>query len=227
MRNGWNWKYPLSLIYPAHTQLLAKCSSPSIGDRRATGCLLRPSRYGEDRCCQSVIMRKVRWQFSRPLPPLIFLLQFEGLLAWNWWSSSKTRRQYLNQKNPPFPPETNCQIEIATPFPHGHRSIGDWGQLRMLWSESDQTTLHRTPSNVANWNWKNQTMTNTLGVSYPFEVWFCRKAFLLGGCKEVSYLCSDNLLTPKDNRQNWQKNRWESLQNGEADHKGLRKKSAW
>ena len=45
------------------------------------------------------------------------------------------------------------------------------------------------------------------------EVWFCRKAFLLGGCKEVSYLCSDNLLTPKDNRQNWQKNRWESLQN--------------
>ena len=86
---------------------------------------------------------------------------FLGLLAWNWWSSSKTRRQYLNQKNPPFPPETNCQIEIATPSPHGHRSIGDWGQLRMLWS--DQTTLHRTPSNVANWNWKNQTMTNTLG----------------------------------------------------------------
>ena len=62
-------------------------------------------------------------------------------------------------------------------------------------------------------------MTNTLRVSYPFEVWFCRRAFLLGGCKEVSYLCSDNLLTPKDNRQNWQKNRWESLQNGEADHK--------
>ena len=24
-------------MYPAHTQLLAKCSSPSIGDRRATG----------------------------------------------------------------------------------------------------------------------------------------------------------------------------------------------
>ena len=38
MRNGWNWKYPLSYMYPAHTQLLAKCSSPSIGDRRATGC---------------------------------------------------------------------------------------------------------------------------------------------------------------------------------------------
>ena len=61
---------------------------------------------------------------------------------------------------------------------------------------------------------KYQTMTNRLGFSYPFEVWFCRKALLLGGCKEVSYLCSDNLLTPKDNRQNWQKNRWESLQNG-------------
>ena len=39
MRNGWNWKYPLSYMYPAHTQLLAKCSSPSIGDRRATGWL--------------------------------------------------------------------------------------------------------------------------------------------------------------------------------------------
>ena len=26
-------------MYPAHTQLLAKWSSPSIGDRRATGCL--------------------------------------------------------------------------------------------------------------------------------------------------------------------------------------------
>ena len=39
MRNGWNWKYPLSYMYPAHTQLLAKCSSPSIGDRRATGCV--------------------------------------------------------------------------------------------------------------------------------------------------------------------------------------------
>ena len=25
-------------MYPAHTQLLAKWSSPSIGDRRATGC---------------------------------------------------------------------------------------------------------------------------------------------------------------------------------------------
>ena len=37
MRNGWNWKYPLSYMYPAHTQLLAKWSSPSIGDRRATG----------------------------------------------------------------------------------------------------------------------------------------------------------------------------------------------
>ena len=57
-------------------------------------------------------------------------------------------------------------------------------------------------------------MTKRLGFSYPFKVWFCRKAFLLGGCKGVSYLCGDNLLTPKDNRQNWQKNRWESLQNG-------------
>ena len=38
MRNGWNWKYPLSYMYPTHTQLLAKWSSPSIGDRRATGC---------------------------------------------------------------------------------------------------------------------------------------------------------------------------------------------
>ena len=37
MRNGWNWKYPLSYMYPAYTQLVAKCSSPSIGDRRATG----------------------------------------------------------------------------------------------------------------------------------------------------------------------------------------------
>ena len=27
-------------MYSAHTQLLAKCSSPSIGDRRATGCLV-------------------------------------------------------------------------------------------------------------------------------------------------------------------------------------------
>ena len=26
-------------MYPAHTQLLAKWSSPSIGDQRATGCL--------------------------------------------------------------------------------------------------------------------------------------------------------------------------------------------
>ena len=25
-------------MYPAHTQLVAKCSSPSIGDQRATGC---------------------------------------------------------------------------------------------------------------------------------------------------------------------------------------------
>ena len=39
MRNGWNWKYPLSYMYPAHTQLLAKWSSPSIGDQRATGCV--------------------------------------------------------------------------------------------------------------------------------------------------------------------------------------------
>ena len=39
MRNCWNWKYPLSNMYPAHTQLVAKCSSPSIGDRRATGCV--------------------------------------------------------------------------------------------------------------------------------------------------------------------------------------------
>ena len=38
MRNGWNWKYPLSYMYPAHTQLVAKWSSPSIGDQRATGC---------------------------------------------------------------------------------------------------------------------------------------------------------------------------------------------
>ena len=37
MRNGWNWKYPLSYMYPAHTQLVAKWSSPSIGDQRATG----------------------------------------------------------------------------------------------------------------------------------------------------------------------------------------------
>ena len=37
MRNGWNWKYPLSYMYPAYTQLVAKWSSPSIGDRRATG----------------------------------------------------------------------------------------------------------------------------------------------------------------------------------------------
>ena len=27
-------------MYPAHTQLVAKCSSPSIGDQRATGCSL-------------------------------------------------------------------------------------------------------------------------------------------------------------------------------------------
>ena len=39
MRNGWNWKYPLSYMYPANTQLLAKWSSPSIGDQRATGCV--------------------------------------------------------------------------------------------------------------------------------------------------------------------------------------------
>ena len=25
-------------MYPAYTQLVAKCSSPSIGDQRATGC---------------------------------------------------------------------------------------------------------------------------------------------------------------------------------------------
>ena len=38
MRNGWNWKYPLSDMYPAYTQLVAEWSSPSIGDQRATGC---------------------------------------------------------------------------------------------------------------------------------------------------------------------------------------------
>ena len=37
MRNGWNWKYPLSNMYPAYTQLVAEWSSPSIGDQRATG----------------------------------------------------------------------------------------------------------------------------------------------------------------------------------------------
>ena len=26
-------------MYPAYTQLVAKCSSPSIGDQRATGCV--------------------------------------------------------------------------------------------------------------------------------------------------------------------------------------------
>ena len=33
-------------MYPAHTQLMAKCSSPSIGDQRATGWMMRltPSR---------------------------------------------------------------------------------------------------------------------------------------------------------------------------------------
>ena len=45
MRNGWNWKYPLSYMYPAHTQLLAKWSSPSIGDRRATGCMVAWEDY--------------------------------------------------------------------------------------------------------------------------------------------------------------------------------------
>ena len=45
MRNGWNWKYPLSYMYPAHTQLLAKCSSPSIGDRRATGYTASKQSY--------------------------------------------------------------------------------------------------------------------------------------------------------------------------------------
>ena len=44
MRNGWNWKYPLSYMYPAYTQLVAKCSSPSIDDARATGCA-RDSKY--------------------------------------------------------------------------------------------------------------------------------------------------------------------------------------
>ena len=38
MREGWNWKYPLSYMYPAYTQLDTKWSSPSICDARATGC---------------------------------------------------------------------------------------------------------------------------------------------------------------------------------------------
>ena len=47
MRNGWNWKYPLSYMYPAHTQLVAKCSSPSIGDQRATGCADHKSEFSK------------------------------------------------------------------------------------------------------------------------------------------------------------------------------------
>ena len=47
MRNGWNWKYPLSYMYPAHTQLLAKWSSPSIGDRRATGWEVQSSKTSQ------------------------------------------------------------------------------------------------------------------------------------------------------------------------------------
>ena len=30
-------------MYPAHTQLVAKWSSPSIGDQRATGCPISPT----------------------------------------------------------------------------------------------------------------------------------------------------------------------------------------
>ena len=63
MRNGWNWKYPLSYMYPAHTQLLAKWSSPSIGDQRATG-------WGSHRCDAhgaEVVARKETNAFAKHL----------------------------------------------------------------------------------------------------------------------------------------------------------------
>ena len=34
-------------MYPAHTQLVAKCSSPSIGDQRATGCADHKSEFSK------------------------------------------------------------------------------------------------------------------------------------------------------------------------------------
>ena len=66
MRNGWNWKYPLSYMYPAYTQLVAKCSSPSIGDRRATGWSLLEAMVREWQCVGmktlELIIEGERWE---------------------------------------------------------------------------------------------------------------------------------------------------------------------
>ena len=79
MRNGWNWKYPLSYMYPAHTQLVAKCSSPSIGDQRATGC----SSYDD------VSISKLFWIFWKytswsPLPHMMMIIYCDmRIMSWD------------------------------------------------------------------------------------------------------------------------------------------------
>ena len=57
MRNGWNWKYPLSNMYPAYTQLVAEWSSPSIGDQPATGCTV-----SHQSICTNLTLVPVSWR---------------------------------------------------------------------------------------------------------------------------------------------------------------------
>ena len=54
-------------MYPAHTQLVAKCSSPSIGDQRATGCAKGTADPGID--CLNQINNSKNHATSPP-PPL-------------------------------------------------------------------------------------------------------------------------------------------------------------
>ena len=66
-------------MYPAHTQLVAKCSSPSIGDQRATGC----SSYDD------VSISKLFWIFWKytswsPLPHMMMIIYCDmRIMSWD------------------------------------------------------------------------------------------------------------------------------------------------
>ena len=100
MRNGWNWKYPLSNMYPAHTQLVVKCSSPSIGDQRATGCAVMWAyieliKSYEPKVLNAMYSMFLQKQFFMPVSKFgffyFYLVRCEDTSWWYkqrcWWSA--------------------------------------------------------------------------------------------------------------------------------------------
>ena len=76
--------FDLSYMYPAHTQLLAKWSSPSIGDQRATGCRIHLNQFYNLNGITLIISFRYSVQAWKNFTKNVFLLiHFPSHLIWS------------------------------------------------------------------------------------------------------------------------------------------------